>query len=417
MKNSIKVTVSVAVVALFCMGQPGQTAQTVGGKITFYTHFTHFFESGHWDKWTKEFEEKFPGTEVKAIGITNYSKEMPTRISSGNYGDVLNILDSIPPNEYANFYEPLNAMGLNATHQFVERYIYDGNTYGFVYGVNAEAVVYNKEAFKKAGISEIPKTKSAFLEACDKLKAVNITPLEINIGAGWPMQQWDKAALMFANDGDYYEKMLTDEAPFSKDKPYGKAIGFVKELFDKGCTERDYTSNNWNPSKAMLGTGQAAMWFLANWSIPQAVEAGEAMGLENVSNDLGMFPLPIDDSGKEPILLNPDWALGVSVNSKNKVTAKAWIDFLLTQTDVANIAGFIPGDTRIKPTMPQLVELYSYDPVEIRAGTPSSEFKQAMSDARLDFMTGTYIRDVILAPDYDKAIADINRRWAEAIKH
>lgn len=207
---------------------------------------------------------------------------------------------------------------------------------------------------------------------------------------------------------------MSSATPYAASEPYGQSLAFVKELFDAGCTERDYTANNWDQSKALLGAGEAGMWFLANWSVPQAVTAGESLGVENVSDSLGMFPLPINDSGAPAVLLNPDWALGVSANSENPETAKAWIEFLLTQTDVANEAGFIPGDPRIEPTLPQLVELFSYEPAIIEAGTPSSAFKQAMADARLDFMSGTYIRDLVLAEDYDAAIADVNGRWANA---
>jgi raffinose/stachyose/melibiose transport system substrate-binding protein len=239
-------------------------------------------------------------------------------------------------------------------------------------------------------------------------------PFQINMGAGWPMQQWDKAALLFANDGNYYDAMVKEAAPYAADRPYGMSVGFVKELFDAGCTERDYTANNWDQSKALLGSGEAGMWFLANWSVPQAVAAAAALGVENASDSLGMFPLPIDEGGTPAVLLNPDWALGVSAQSKNKPTAKAWIEFLLTETDVSNAAGFIPGDPRIAPTMPQLQELFAANPRRIESGTPGSAFKQAMADARLDFMTGTYIRDLVLAADSEAAIAEVNRRWAEA---
>ena len=385
----------------------------VGGKITFYTHFTQFEQDGSWDAWAAEFAEKFPGTEVEIVGVSNYRKDMPTRMASGDYGDVLNVLDNLPPSDYAEFYEPLTDMALAETHSFVDRYRVDGEVYGYIYGQNAEAVVYNKAAFERAGV-DVPTTKTELFAACEALKSEGIVPFQINMGAGWPMQQWDKAALLFANDGGYYDEMTGEAAPYAADRPYGMSVGFVSELFDAGCTERDYTANNWDQSKMLLGSGEAAMWFLANWSVPQAVDAAESLGLEDVSADLGMFPLPIDDGGDPAVLLNPDWALGVSAKSENVATAKAWIEFLLTETDVSNRAGFIPGDPRIAPTMPQLAELIAEEPRMIEAGTPSAEFKQAMADARLDFMTGTYIRDLVLAEDREAALAEVNRRWADA---
>ncbi len=386
----------------------------ISGDITFYTHFANFVDNGRWDDWVAEFEEKYPGTNVEVIAVSNYRREMPVRFASGDYGDVLNVLDNLPPDDYVNYYAPIGDLALRDTHQFVDRYTIDGEVYGYVYGVNAEAVVYNKAAFERAGITDVPTTKSELLAACVRLKDAGIVPFQINMGAGWPMQQWDKAALLFAGDGNYYEETLTQATPFAAENAYGQSIAFVQELFDAGCTEPDYTANNWDQSKSLMGAGEAGMWFLANWSVPQIIAAGEALGLENVGDDLGMFALPIDDSGTPAVLLNPDWALGVSANSDNIPTAKAWIEFLLTETDVSNEAGFIPGDTRIDPTMPQLVELFETDPATLESGTPSSAFKQAMADARLDFMTGTYIRDLVLAEDGDAALDDVNTRWATA---
>ena len=386
----------------------------VKGRITFYTHFAQFQANGRWDDWAAAFAEKYPGAEVEIVPVSGYRKEMPTRIASGDYGDVLGVLDNLPPSDYAKFYLPLNGMDLAEHSQFVDRYTVDGNIYGFIYGVNAEAIVYNKKAFEKAGIDHVPSTRTELFDDCKKLLNAGITPVAINMGTGWAMQQWDKAALLFADDGDYYNKMLDDPAPFSKDKPYGESFSFVKDLFDAGCTERDHTANNWEQSRLQIGVGDIGMWFLANWSIPQIVQQTKSLGVD-ASGDLGMFPLPIDDRGHPKVLLNPDWALGVASNSKNPDTAKAWIDFLLGQTDVGNEAGFIPGNTRIAPTMPQIQELFALKPETIKAGTPSSAFKQAMADARMDFMTGNYIRDTILAPDFDAALAELNDRWARAI--
>lgn len=413
MKRSFSAALAAAVFLLPAITTA--TAQEVSGKITFYTHFGHFADDGTWDEIASGFAEKYPGAEVEILPVAGYRKEMPTRIASGDYGDVLNVLDSIPPNQYATFYAPLNDMSdMLANHRFIDNFSVDGNVYGFVYGANAEAVVYNKAAFERAGIEGVPKTKKELFEACKKLSDAGIVPFQINMGAGWPMQQWDKAALLFAGDGNYFNAALTSDTPYAANEPYGQSIRFVRELFEAGCTERDYTANNWDQSKVLFGAGEAGMWFLANWSVPQAISAGESLGVENVSETLGMFPLPIDDSGEPAVLLWPDWALGVSAKSENPETAKAFVEYLLTETDISNRAGFIPGDTRIEPSMPQLQELFAPEPPTVVTGVLSSEFKQAMADARLDFMSGTYIRDLVLAEDFDAAIEDVNTRWQNA---
>ncbi len=291
------------------------------------------------------FAAKYPGAEVEILPVAGYRKEMPTRIASGDYGDVLNVMDSIPPDQYPTFYLPLNDLtAMMENHRFIDSFTLDGNVYGLVYGASAEAVVCNKAAFERAGIEAVPSTRTELFAACEKLSAAGIVPFQINMGAGWPMQQWDKAALLFAQDGTYFDAALNSNSPYAADEPYGQSIRFVRDLFEAGCTERDYTANNRDSPRC-------------------------------------------------------SWALGVSAKSENPETAKAFVECLLTETDISNRAGFIPGDTRIDPAMPQLQELFAAEPATSVTGVLSSEFKQAMADARLDFMSGTYIRVLVLAED------------------
>jgi raffinose/stachyose/melibiose transport system substrate-binding protein len=419
MKTSLFAAVSCVALMAFAANaaETGIDPSQVKGKITFYTHFTNFIKDGSFDKWVAEFKAAYPAVEeVEVIGVTAYTKDMPTRMAGGDYGDVLNILDAVPPGDYKLYYEPLDDLDMAKDFNFAERYQVEGKYYGFTYGMGAEAVVVKKTAFKKAGIETYPKTRDEFFAACAKLKEAGITPMLINMGAGWPMAQWDKQPMAIAEDGGYYEKMLTDPAPFSLDKPYGKTLAFVKELKDKGCIEKDYTANNWEASKGWMAADKAAMWFFANWSINQIVEAGAALNITVKPEDIGFFPLPMDNSGVGKVVLNPDYALAVAANSKNKPTAKAFVKFFLTKTNVSNRAGFIPGDKNMKATLPQLVELESFNPKYIRTETPSTAFKEAMSTARFDFMTGTYLRDAILAKDFDGALRNLNKQWAAAIK-
>lgn len=229
------------------------SAQDIGitGRISFHTHFSQFVDNGKWDEWTPAFEERYPGTEVEVLPVSGYRKEMPARIASGDYGDVLNVLDNLPPGDDAKFYEPLTDLEMARTHRFVDRYRVDGEVYGYIHGANAEAVVFSKFAFAAAGIEAVPTTRSDLFAACEKLKDAGLTPMLINMGAGWPMQQWDKAAMLFADDGDYFNSMLEDAAPCAEGEPYGESIRFVKELFEDGFTERGHTADNWEESKML----------------------------------------------------------------------------------------------------------------------------------------------------------------------
>jgi raffinose/stachyose/melibiose transport system substrate-binding protein len=111
-----------------------QDSDAISGSITFYTHFTQFVDDDRWEGWAKTFQERYPNATVEIIPVANYRKEIPTRIASGDYGDVLNVLDNLPPADYAKFYEPLTDMSLATTHSFVDRYRVEGEVYGYIYG-------------------------------------------------------------------------------------------------------------------------------------------------------------------------------------------------------------------------------------------------------------------------------------------
>ena len=53
----------------------------------------------------------------------------------------------------------------------------DGHFYQITYGGGIVGIVYNKELFKKAGITELPRTTNELAIICDKLYSQNITPI------------------------------------------------------------------------------------------------------------------------------------------------------------------------------------------------------------------------------------------------
>lgn len=53
----------------------------------------------------------------------------------------------------------------------------DGHFYQITYGGGIVGIVYNKELFKKAGITELPRTTNELAVICDKLYSQNITPI------------------------------------------------------------------------------------------------------------------------------------------------------------------------------------------------------------------------------------------------
>jgi ABC-type glycerol-3-phosphate transport system substrate-binding protein len=388
----------------------------VSGTITVYTHWTNYIDDGSYDKWEAEFKQMYPKVEdINILGIATYAETMSTRLATGDYGDVLDTPATVANAELGDFFLPITDLDLAKDFYYGDRWAVDGDVYALPYGVNVEGIVYNKEAFKKAGIDKVPTKYSELKADYQKLKAAGSYPIVVNLADGWPITTFDGLALAISGDGNFFNTLVTDDAPFAADKPYGKSLGILHDLIASGLTEDDLSTGHWQDSKGWLASGKGASWFLGNWSINQIVdEGGKLANIDNYDpNNLGYFPFPYDESGG-PYNVNsgPDYAMSVAKNTQNPNLAKAWLAFMLTKTDLSQKAGFIPGYKELQPTLPQLAELSSYHPKIIEQANPSTEFTDI--DNATGFAGGAGTRDLMNAPDYAQAISDLNAKWAAA---
>ncbi|MCD1258961.1 carbohydrate ABC transporter substrate-binding protein [Paenibacillus athensensis] len=389
----------------------GQAEDEVRGTVRFVTNRVDLVNDGTYDKYEAAFKMRYPAVnDVVFEPIANYESDIRIRLTTGEAQDVLLIPGNIAQSNLGDFFEPLNDLaGELGDLYFKDIRAYQGNTYGIVSGVSTEGVVYNKHAFAKAGIDEVPQTLDAFYEACRKLKAAGMIPMYINYGAQWPMKQWGEGlASYMSGSPDYLNNMSGTDTPFRIDNAFGQALGIVRTLIQRGYVEKDLSSNLWEASKLEVASGQAGMYFLGNWIIPQLVSAGAFSG------DIGYFPMPYDNSGRYYAPLNADWFYAISKSSPNKAAAKAWIRFMVEDSGFAESAGFIPPQKNRQPTLPQLDEFKSYHPTFVETVATSGEWNAIGNKAKIDFWSGGYIQKLVAAPDLKAAFDELNARWAAA---
>lgn len=401
------VLVLALILATGVFGSVGASA-AVAGDITFYVNRVDLVSNGSYARWVKEFQVLHPQVRVRVEGIADYETNMPKRFEARNYGDVMLVPRDMPKQTFGKYFVPLNDLQLDKKIYFAQNWEYEGRQYAYTQGVIAEGLVYNKAVFARAGITDLPKTRSEFFTLLAALKAKGVTPIALNIGAAWPLQQWDKSVMALAGDGNYFAKMLDDSQPFSRSKPYAESLHIAHRIFSEGYSEADFIANNWESSKQAFIKNQIALFYLGNWVIPQLIESGMR------ASDIGFIPFPFDDSGTSKALLNFDWGMAVSRYSKNPEAAKAWINFIITQSNFADVAGFIPTDKSRTSNLVQLEEYMSFKPQIIQVAPESNNFIRLTNKAGIDFMSGNYIRNILLSPDFDGSMAYWNKRWQQA---
>ncbi|NQX47771.1 carbohydrate ABC transporter substrate-binding protein [Paenibacillus tritici] len=386
----------------------GESLSGLTGTIVMLTNRIDLIENGTFRSYADGFKKQYPGANVEFEGISNYATDILVRLSTKDAGDVLLLPVNLPAKELSYFFEPLNAE-LAAQERFTTFATYGGKRYGLSTGTTTSGVVYNKQAFRQAGIGQVPQTLDEFYAASAKLKQAGIIPLYMNYGAVWPLREWGNNLVNYmTGNPEYLNEMVQEDAPWKIDNEWGRAIEIARTMLAKGYVEDQLFSNNWEISKTKLAKGEAGMYFQGNWTIRQILDAGAA------PEDIGFFPFPYDNHPTHYAALNPDWFIGVSKFSKNKELAMKWIHYFVNETSYTTDWGFLPLHSSDEPALPQYSEFLSYHPTMIEATVQTDAFIDMANRAKLSFWSGDYIQELLAAQDLEQSFHELNVKWKDA---
>ena len=149
-----------------------------------------YWNAGLGDQWLKDviaaFEEEYPEYHVFYTASASAATINSTIELEGNTVDLYftsertdtswiepldDILEEKADGDSKPLIEKLNANYLKNAQAA------DGHYYQLTYGGGVIGIVYNKDLFKKAGVTELPRTTNELAIVCDKLYSQGITPL------------------------------------------------------------------------------------------------------------------------------------------------------------------------------------------------------------------------------------------------
>ncbi|MBO3662406.1 ABC transporter substrate-binding protein [Microbacterium stercoris] len=394
----------------------------VAGTITVLTQRTDIVDTVFQD-YKAAFEEEYPDVTVEFEAITDYEGEIAVRMNTEDYGDVLLIPNSVNPDQLGDFFEPIGDTDEVAkTYRFASEEAYDGKTYGIAITGNTNGLVYNKNVWEEAGITDLPTTPEEFL---DDLKAIgektDAIPYYTNYADGWPLSQSDsnRGAL---GDPDYSNTHVAySDTPWAEDEWHGIVDGLLYDIVENGLNEEDPLTTNWEESKNLLGTGKVATMLLGSWAITQMQDAAEAAG---ESRDvIGYMPFPYQVDGTFHAQVGGDYKNAINVHSEHKAAARAWIEWFAKESNYAfdngGLSPLVDGPT---PTTLGDFEEAGVEYVEMTPAKTGEESYEAdvISKAEIDLYGPVYRQKLVDiargAADGDKAsyFAELNERWAAA---
>ncbi|MEK0315710.1 ABC transporter substrate-binding protein [Cohnella sp. 56] len=374
--------------------------ENIKGTITWATHRTELVDTDL-KKYVEAFEAKYPGTTVKIEGLKDYEQTIRVRMAANELPDVLSLVETTQ-SDLPKFYEPLDDLGLDDNIYFKDYNSYDGKLYGITQQVAINGLLYNKQAFAKAGIAEPPKTLDELFADADKLKAAGIVPMATAFKDAWTLQYWtDPAEFIYGSTNLRNDKIKTD-TPFTVDGAYGQGLGILKQLYDKGYLEKDVYSATWDQTQKDLASGKAAMMYIGNWAISNLLSNGLSL------DDIGFVPLPYDNSGTYKGMMRNDWAYAVSATSKNKPLAKAFIKFLLEESGDYKDHMIISPLKDQQQSLKQITDFMAYKPEMLEAQSIGEDVKAV--ENKMQFDPFKFIQEVTVGKMQD-VFDSYNKKW------
>ncbi len=220
---------------------------------------------------------------------------------------------------------------------------YGGNVYRVGWYPIPMLWYYNKDVFEKAGLDPEtpPKTWDEFLAACDKIKAIGVSPVGGGIQDGY-WGEWYLGHALPQNIDTVGEALdlFIGERDFREPKYY-EMWSKLEQLKKAGYLNDDMSSLELYPGIDLIVAGKVGMGVSVGTRLPADSKA--------TNGRIGVMVMPVYGTGKlagKPIM--DTQGLGISTDSKDPEAAAAFLEFLHSPERLQAFwekTGWIPSDT------------------------------------------------------------------------
>ncbi|MDA3628519.1 extracellular solute-binding protein [Saccharopolyspora oryzae] len=301
------------------------------------------------DELNKEFEQSHPGMKVdyQIQQWNGIQDRLTTALASEDPPDVIELGNSQNPQFSAEgtlLDLTADADALNKS-QWVpalgESGAWEGKQYGVPFYAANRVVVYNKQLFDQAGITQPPTTRDELLGAIAKLEQTHGSDPEFQSlylpGQSWYALLsfvWDSGGELAVRDGADYKGAL--DTPQARE-----GVEYYQQLFEESRTQAAADIDEAKPQQAEIyAKGKVAMMIALPWEVQTAAETNpQITGLTSA------FPIPSKYPGKTaPVFLGGS-NLAIPAGSADADAAKDYLKLLTSQKYQTKIAesGVVPG--------------------------------------------------------------------------
>lgn len=389
------------------------------------THRTDIIESGLLDELTDEFE-KANNCTIEYVGYTDYANDVATRLSTEDYGDVLMIPDSVKLSDLGNFFAPFGSYDeYKELYQCADSKMFDNTVYGLPTALNvAGGILYNKQVFADAGITELPRTPDEFIGCLEAIRdnCEGVIPYYTNYkDASWTITQWQGLVVSASGNPSYEIDLLTEKGDlFDADVDgYYTVYKMLFDIFsDPTLIEADPATTDWEACKPAFGEGKIGCMVLGSWAVGQFQEAAG----DNAAN-VGFMPMPNEIDGKINAQISADYCMGVNKHSDNVELAQKFVKWYVGESGLQVKENVIPA--LIGADYPEFMDAFN-DVNLFVATTAPAELTGVFNTIDKDSEVGTWdgdtanfkikLAEAAFAGEgeeaFNKIIEEVNSKWA-----
>ncbi len=353
--SALGITAAATALAVSACGAPGapktaastaanlDTPTSKSGTLTVVTKFADPKYAPYFESVAKGYEAANPGVKIdlQQVGDQPYKDKIRVLAASKNMPDVYFSWAGDFANKFvrAGLAADLTSVigqdtewGRTFSPAALKAFEKDGKNYGVPIDLDAKYLAYNKAAFAKAGVNDVPASLEDLLGACDKLKAAGYTPIAFGNQYGWP-------AIHYITQLNAYnvapETLTKDYAPETgefTDPGYVKALEQFQSVVQR-CASKGANGLSHEAAQAGFLGGKAAMHYLESVEFKVLTAEGGASKQIADSWEFMRLPAPSGAAGDGEALTGaPD---GFMVNAQSKQAALA-VDFLKFMTNQDN---------------------------------------------------------------------------------
>ena len=219
----------------------------------------------------------------------------------------------------------------------------DGKQYGVPWGYYQWGMFYRTDIFDKFGLSE-PANWDEFLEIGETLKANGVTPVTIGTKYLWTAGGWFDYLNLRVNGLDYHMDLMLGEASYT-DPELDEVFDVWKDLIDRGFFLENHATYSWQEAQAPLINGNAAMYLIGNFMMPDMDAAG-------IGDKMGFFQVPRIKSSVGMYEDAPMDTYHIPAGARNVEEAKLFMAYVASpeiQTQFAYATGNIPPNKYADP--------------------------------------------------------------------